>query len=275
MPSLLHRFLKNPRLWQLALAGYWMALFVGTHIPIDQLALSRGSMDKFAHVAAFAMLAILAATAWRLSLGRLNSRQLVWIWAVVVLYGAIEETTQPLTNRAASVIDWLADAIGAALGLTVFWLLSDRWLDKLAPTSEITSQEHRGNLWPRYSLRLVFLAMAAAALVCYWLMLPTMNAQRFVRALQQREYATAESLFMASSKEFPGEFKKFAFAEFEPRLLPLTWSELWKGERRVLVTINYGNEGATARGGAGIFAYRRGLAMHPLVLPFRKPLPES
>ena len=37
-----------------------------------------------------------------------------------MLYGAIEETTQPLVNRVASLIDWLADAIGATLGLAVF-----------------------------------------------------------------------------------------------------------------------------------------------------------
>lgn len=127
---MLSRYVKNPRLWQLALACYWLALFIGTHIPIERLPLNRGSADKLAHVAAFAALALLLAVAWRLSTGRLPARHLPWLWLIVVLYGAIEEITQPLVNRMASPIDWLADALGALLGLAVFWIWPRLWLEE-------------------------------------------------------------------------------------------------------------------------------------------------
>jgi VanZ family protein len=276
MRSRLHRSLSNPRLWQAALVCYWLALFIVTHIPIERLALHRGSADKFAHVGAFAVLSMLLACTWRLSTGRLHLRQLVWVWLIVVLYGAIEETTQPMVNRVASSFDWLADAVGATLGLTVFWLWSDRWLNNLAPELYVTSAGERPRTWHRYSLRTLFVVMTLGALACYWMMLPTMNAQRFVRAIQQHDYATAESLFMASSKKFPGDFKNFPVVELEPSLQPLTWSELWKGERAIFVTISFGNtKAATTTGVAGVFAYRRGLAMHPLVLSVPKPLVDS
>ncbi|MCI0335546.1 MAG: VanZ family protein [Planctomycetes bacterium] len=120
MRNLLSRLLNNPRLWQLALACYWLALFIGSHMPIERIPLSGGTADKFAHVAAFAVLAVIFAITWQVSAGRLMTRHLVWAWVVIALYGALEEVTQPLAGRVASIWDWLADASGAALGLMLF-----------------------------------------------------------------------------------------------------------------------------------------------------------
>jgi VanZ family protein len=118
--SIIRRLLSNPRLWQLALAVYWIALFVATHIPIDRVPRAVGSADKIAHLAAFAALAFLFATTWQLSAGHLMTRHLVWSWIVIAIYGGFEEITQPLVGRVASVVDWLADVTGAALGLVMF-----------------------------------------------------------------------------------------------------------------------------------------------------------
>lgn len=119
--------LNSPRLWQLALACYWLALFLGTHIPIDRIPLHGGTADKFAHVVAFAVLAAIFAITWQVSAGRLMARHLVWAWIVIAFYGAVEELTQPLVGRVAGLWDWLADASGAALGLVLFACVRRFW----------------------------------------------------------------------------------------------------------------------------------------------------
>jgi VanZ family protein len=114
------RLLRNARLWQFALALYWAALFVGTHIPIDRVPQAAQTADKIVHIIAFAGLSWLFAMTWELSAGRLNSGHLVRAWFLITLYAALEEATQPFVGRYASFFDWLADAAGAALGLALF-----------------------------------------------------------------------------------------------------------------------------------------------------------
>jgi VanZ family protein len=133
MEYMLQRSLKNPRLWQVALICFWLALFVATHIPVERLVLNPGAKDKLVHTAAYAVLTLLFATTWRLSAGRFNLHQTIWVWCIVMLYAAFEETTQPLVNRSASLVDWLADALGATLGLAVFWIWPRRWLNRHFP----------------------------------------------------------------------------------------------------------------------------------------------
>jgi VanZ family protein len=123
VPHIIRRLLNNPRLWQLALAVYWIALFVGTHRPVERVPSAVGSADKFAHLGAFAVLAFIFATTWQLSAGHLMTRHLVWSWIVIAIYGGFEEITQPIVGRFASVVDWLADVTGAALGLLMFLIV--------------------------------------------------------------------------------------------------------------------------------------------------------
>lgn len=107
-------------IWRGLLAGYWLALFVGTHLPPTFPGLPGDNSDKLVHAAAFAVLAWLLATAWQSSVGRLNGRHLRFTWLAVVLYSAADELTQLLVGRSATLGDWLADAVGAALGLVIF-----------------------------------------------------------------------------------------------------------------------------------------------------------
>jgi VanZ family protein len=117
------RLLRNARMWQLALAVYWIALFIATHIPIERVPPAATTYDKVAHLVAFAGLGALFAATWEISAGRLNARHLLRAWFVIMLYAAFEESTQPIVNRHASILDWLADAVGAAIGLLLFlWL---------------------------------------------------------------------------------------------------------------------------------------------------------
>jgi VanZ family protein len=124
------RFLRNARLWQLALACYWAALFIGTHLPVERLPRHAQTADKLIHVVAFAGLAWLFAMTWEFSAGRLNFHHLTRAWFVIALYGAFEEATQPLVGRYASVLDWLGDATGAALGILLF-VWTRRMLERL------------------------------------------------------------------------------------------------------------------------------------------------
>jgi VanZ family protein len=104
----------------LALVCYWSALFVATHMPAQMVLLPGGLSDKMPHVVAFAVLAILFAAAWRVTAGPLGWRQLCTVWALIVLYGAVDEVTQIPVGRNANLSDWLADAAGATLGLAIF-----------------------------------------------------------------------------------------------------------------------------------------------------------
>lgn len=114
---------RNPKLWQLALAGYWIVLLIVTHLPATTPFMPPDNIDKLAHATAFAGLALLLASAWQLAAGHLNISHLALVWFVVVTYGAIDEWTQIPVGRSCSIWDWLADATGAALGLALFAFL--------------------------------------------------------------------------------------------------------------------------------------------------------
>jgi VanZ family protein len=258
MPSLLLRLAKNPSAWQLALACYWVALFIGTHVPVDRIPIVQGSTDKLAHIVAFAGLSGIFAVAWRLTVGRLTLTHAVWIWLVVVVYGVLEELTQPFAGRVASVWDLMADSSGALIGLTVYGMLPQRWFDD-AKVKEPAVAPGRARAWYQFSLRTVFVAMTVIAVVCYFLVLPTMHAQRFVRAVADRDYATAEQLFTSGSDTIPGTFKQHRVFKPHVDLAPMTWSDFWRGRRTIGVTIQYGDDSGIAVCAAAIESDRRGL----------------
>jgi VanZ family protein len=116
---------RNPRAWQLALACYWLLLLVATHLPRETPLLPRERTDKIVHLAAFAALAMLSAATWQQTSGHLTPARLASIWIAITLYAALDEWTQPFVGRHGSIQDWLADGMGAALGLILFaWLRS-------------------------------------------------------------------------------------------------------------------------------------------------------
>lgn len=116
-------------LWRWLLAAYWVAMLVGTHMPPRFKAAHEELADKVLHFLGFAGLAWLIAMAWQTSTGILNRRHLRWIWIAVMLYGALDELTQPPFDRDASEWDLLADALGSAAGLYVF-TRTRHWFDK-------------------------------------------------------------------------------------------------------------------------------------------------
>ena len=72
-------------------------------------------LDKLLHISAFACLACVASWSWA------PSRRCAWQVALgLALYGAFIELVQSqLPTREASLADWLADALGIALGLVL------------------------------------------------------------------------------------------------------------------------------------------------------------
>jgi VanZ family protein len=118
--SRIRRLVESPKFWSAALAGYWLTLFVATHVPHDFPAVPPDRVDKLVHVAVFAVLGWLLATAWQRSAGRLTARHFLAAWLVIVLYAAADEFSQPWVGRVCSLGDWLADAVGAAVGLITF-----------------------------------------------------------------------------------------------------------------------------------------------------------
>lgn len=109
-----------PWLWQPLLAAYTLALVVGTHLPPATLRVPIERTDKLLHFGGYAGLAFLLAMTWETSTGRLNGRHLRLLWLVIALFAAVDEVTQLLVGRDATSGDWLADILGAALGLVVF-----------------------------------------------------------------------------------------------------------------------------------------------------------
>jgi hypothetical protein len=108
---------------KIALGLFWLALFIGTHMPVDTEILPREGRDKLAHFGAYLTLALLVATTWQLAGGYLTSRHLVFAWLALAVYGVLDEVTQIPVGRVCDISDWTADACGAAAGLLVFALV--------------------------------------------------------------------------------------------------------------------------------------------------------
>ena len=117
------RCLSSGRVW----VGYWIALFVATHVPDT----GTGTMgvdhaDKVVHVAMYYLLVWLGGRYLYPGLGRglpcPNAARTLWVWAAVYCaYGGADEWLQQFVSRTPSLGDWVADSagiIGATLWLT-------------------------------------------------------------------------------------------------------------------------------------------------------------
>ena len=109
-----------PRRTSLAvLTVYWALLFAATHVPRLQPILVLRYSDKLLHAVAFAVLSFLFALAWSLR-GPFGWRQFLAVLAILAVYAAFDEATQPLVQRTADRLDWIADVAGALGGLTIY-----------------------------------------------------------------------------------------------------------------------------------------------------------
>ena len=87
-----------------------MVLTVSMLWPINQPLPASEVSDKILHLIAFAALTFPLARTGRIGL--------LPVFIGASFFGGVIELIQPNFNRSADVIDWIADAAGAALGIT-------------------------------------------------------------------------------------------------------------------------------------------------------------
>ena len=95
----------------------WAAvILILTSIPVPRIG-APASTDKVVHLAVYAVLGVLLARAPH----RPRVGTLVALAAGAALFGALDEFHQRfIPGRSASVDDWVADAVGGALGIIAY-----------------------------------------------------------------------------------------------------------------------------------------------------------
>ena len=124
------QWLKLSRLVGSVLAGYWIALCVATHIPVewmfwkglDAKQLMSNGGDKVIHLIAYFGLGFLLCF-WTATRGRLTFSAVKTIAIVCVLYAMVDELLQIPVGRSADLMDCVADWCGAGLGIILFSIL--------------------------------------------------------------------------------------------------------------------------------------------------------
>ena len=110
------------RAWCIAGAGlFWLAMFIGTHLPKVPDALHDVS-DKTMHFVAYGGLAFLLALT-SAAYQRISLRRYFGLLAIASIYGVLDELLQIPVGRHADVRDWVADTTGAICGLLLFAML--------------------------------------------------------------------------------------------------------------------------------------------------------
>lgn len=121
LPSLL----ATVRRWVILPAGLLtIAWLVATHLPRNEAArLNILKYDWLAHGSGYLVMAACWVTWLHVRLGVRPARAAVLVWFALIALGALDETTQPLAGRDCSLTDWLSDATGAAIAVTIVPLL--------------------------------------------------------------------------------------------------------------------------------------------------------
>ena len=110
------------RIALIALVGFWVLLFVSTHLPPHAIPVSIGGNDKIIHAFAFACLAILIAWALPTNPRRL-SQNVYWALGIGIVYGALDELLQIPVGRTADWQDFYADCLGVFGGIAIYVLV--------------------------------------------------------------------------------------------------------------------------------------------------------
>ena len=122
-----------------AAALYWLAMFAATHLPFQTTPQGDPySLDKLEHITAFAIFAVLLCTAGTFTpLGRIALYCAVF--AFIAAYAAIDELSQRFVpERTPDIQDWLADLIGAALGIAIFAVGHRLYLNRQARAASLS-----------------------------------------------------------------------------------------------------------------------------------------
>ena len=112
----------------------------------------------------------------------------------------------------------------------------------------------------RFSLRAVLIAVVFVAMASYCLILPSLNARRFVRAVKSDDFAAADKWFIHEKDRFLDAYsKQFWTFNFDASVEPWSLSEFLHGERRISYQLNFGGPRPLVGKGGTIVSNFRGL----------------
>mgnify|MGYP002622858239 FL=1 len=101
---------------------YWLSMFLGTHLPVQEVVDRLPASDKHLHLMSYCVLGF-ALPWWGWRSARPKHWRSQWhpmmLWMLIVGYAAIDEWLQIPVGRTAEWGDWLADAAGAAVGVSI------------------------------------------------------------------------------------------------------------------------------------------------------------
>ncbi|MDJ0781061.1 MAG: VanZ family protein [Desulfosarcinaceae bacterium] len=121
--SAFQRATSSRALAWLLVALYCLLIFLQSAFPAPDNLPGIPGLDKLAHLAIYLVLGLLFAHAYTLSLPRILPAHwlLLLAWLSATLYGATDEVHQAfVAARSADIVDWLANAVGAALGARLY-----------------------------------------------------------------------------------------------------------------------------------------------------------
>ena len=106
----------------------WTAAIIATHIPPGRVP-HMGVSDKLLHVLGYF---VLASVFWMTLKGYRVNRlmRITCVLMGMLAYAAFDELTQPIFNRDANILDWLADVIGtviSVIGLETVLFIIQKW----------------------------------------------------------------------------------------------------------------------------------------------------
>jgi VanZ family protein len=100
--------------------AWGLVILILTSWPSPPSVIDLTYTDEFAHLGVYAVLGWLAG---RAMLPPYSAPRLVAVLAAIALFGALDELHQLwIPNRFATVSDWVADLVGATIGLLVIHL---------------------------------------------------------------------------------------------------------------------------------------------------------
>jgi len=127
-----------------ALVGYWLLIFVGTHLPEGPEPPFFEINDKVLHAGAFTVLSFLIL--WVSSFHRsLSAVRVVLILTLVAAYGTFDEWSQQFAGRTTDPADFAADMAGGMIGVGLFCLFWALWLgDRIRPSHAAVAKKSIG-----------------------------------------------------------------------------------------------------------------------------------
>jgi len=109
--------------WLVVAVVFTAAVVLFSHLPqeVTPSRLEAMDLDKLQHILAYGAMTVL----FVLSLRRFPSLlSVALLFSAIIGVGAVDELSQPLVNRTASLADWLADVIGIIIALATFLCVS-------------------------------------------------------------------------------------------------------------------------------------------------------